>query len=72
MRCCTDNKSLGRTKNLRPINGRKYCLMAKRSEINPNHTTAVFSLAYRCTPPIIGSGNLPLVKRTIECPNQDF
>ncbi len=64
MKRCTDNKSLGRAKNLRPINGRKYCLMVNRSEINPNHTTAVFSLAYRCTPPINGSGNLPLVTPT--------
>ena len=38
--------------------------LVKRSKINPNHTTAVFSLSYLCTPPIIGSGNLPLVTRT--------
>ena len=36
--------------------------LVAHSELNPNHTIAVWGLAYRRTPPIFGSGNLPLVE----------
>ena len=37
--------------------------LVEHSDLNPNHTIVVWSLAYRCTSPTIGGGNLPLVER---------
>ena len=38
------------------------CGLVKHSELNPNPAIVVWGLAYRCTPPIFGGGNLPLVE----------
>jgi len=44
--------------------GCRHCLLMENPDLNPNLAIVVWSSAYRCTPPIMGGGNLPLVEPT--------